>query len=74
MPARRDDLPERRSKQRARRDEQIIRREEEAPWGVNGDAVSVVTYNPGPDMAYTMWFGNICGALGFGYGDGCTCC
>jgi hypothetical protein len=45
-----------------------------APWGVNGDAVSVVTYNPGPDMAYTMWFGNICGALGFGYGDGCTCC
>jgi hypothetical protein len=42
------------------------------PGGANGKSLGVVTFNPGPNLAYTMWLGNICGQLGFG--DGRTCC
>jgi hypothetical protein len=36
------------------------------PGGANGKSLGVVTFNPGPNLAYTMWLGNICGQLGFG--------
>ena len=34
----------------------------------DGGTISAITYNPGEDIAFTMFFGLICSAFGFGVG------